>query len=247
MKKGIRKVLWAGCVLGFGVCIGVLSAYYIGLQKNKKVYSDMQTRVLVQEETTETALETESKEKPDIPVDFEELWHVNPEIYAWIQIPETEVNYPIVQSLTDNSYYLNHTIEGVAGYPGSIYTEGVNSKDFKDFNTVIYGHDMEDGSMFGGLYRYLEEDYLKTHETLMIYTPEHRLTYRIFEAVIYDDRHIIGSFDFNILSEREAYLESIGNTEDEVTGESHIITLSTCVASQPDKRLLVEAVLVHEE
>lgn len=251
MKSGLRKALYILCIVGAGLCIGFLAYYYIRLQENKKIYEDLQSQTETQTlaaETEEKIAETEqSQTKPDIPVDFEKLWEINPEIYAWIEIPGTSVAYPIVQSASDNSYYLNHTIEGMAGYPGSIYTEGINSKDFRDFNTLIYGHDMEDGSMFGGLYQFADPDYLKNHETLIIYTPEHKLTYRIFMSLTYDDRHIMGSFDFSEKEEREAYLASIGNTDTEVTADSKIVTLSTCIATQPSNRFLVEAVLVNEE
>ena len=63
-------------------------------------------------------------------------------------------NYPVVQGGDDDTYYLNHTIDGTEGYPGSIYTERINAKDFSDFNTVIYGHNMKDGSMFMGLHNF---------------------------------------------------------------------------------------------
>ena len=252
MKSSLRKTLFILCIIGAGLCIGFLAYYYMKLQENKKIYEDLQRQTETQtraaneteEEITETA---ESREKAEIPVDFEKLWEINPEIYAWIEIPGTSVAYPIVQSASDNSYYLNHTIEGMAGYPGSIYTEGINSKDFRDFNTLIYGHDMEDGSMFGGLYQFADPDYLKNHETLIIYTPEHKLTYRIFMSLTYDDRHSMGSFDFSENQEREAYLDSIGNTDEEVTADSKIVTLSTCIATQPSNRFLVEAVLINEE
>ena len=251
MKSGLRKALYILCIVGAGLCIGFLAYYYIRLQENKKIYEDLQSQTETQTlaaETEEKIAETEqSQTKPDIPVDFEKLWEINPEIYAWIEIPGTSVAYPIVQSASDNSYYLNHTIEGMAGYPGSIYTEGINSKDFRDFNTLIYGHDMGDGSMFGGLYQFADPDYLKNHETLIIYTPEHKLTYRIFMSLTYDDRHIMGSFDFSENQEREAYLDSIGNTDEEVTADSKIVTLSTCIATQPSNRFLVEAVLINEE
>ncbi len=252
MKSGIRKILYILCIIGAGLCIGFLVYYYVRLQENKKIYEDLQNRtdteVLSSDGTEEIFAEIEeSKKKLDIPVNFEELWQINPEIYAWIEIPGTSVAYPIVQSASDNSYYLNHTIEGIAGYPGSIYTEGVNAKDFQDFNTLIYGHDMEDGSMFGGLSLFQSEDYLKEHENLIIYTPEHRLTYRIFAVVTYDDRHIMGSYDFSEKEDREAFLSSIGNTDAEVTADSKLVTLSTCIASQPTNRLLVEAVFVNEE
>lgn len=252
MKNGMRRILWLICILGAGICIGFVASYYMRIQKNKKIYEDIRETETVVLETLPSVTEskepeTETKTPPEIPVNFNDLWDINPEIYAWIEIPGTGVNYPIAQSSSDNSYYLDHTIEGIAGYPGSIYTEAVNSKDFKDFNTIIYGHDMEDGSMFGGLYLFRDENYLKEHETLMIYTPNQRLTYRIFTALTYDDRHIMGSFDFSDILQREEYLASIGNSDPEVRSDSRIITLSTCIGGQPNNRLLVEAVLVNEE
>ena len=255
MKTGFKKILYILCILGAGLCIGFLAYYYFQLQENKKIYDDLQsqteTRAEIAEslaETAETSTESaESRKSPEIPVDFSELQQINPEIYAWIEIPGTEVNYPIVQSASDNSYYLNHTIEGIVGYRGSIYSEGINSKDFQDYNTLIYGHDMEDGSMFGSLYKFKDAEYLKAHENLFIYTPEHKFTYRIFMAVTYDERHIMGSFDFSDKKDREAYLASIGNTDSEVSADDRIITLSTCIAGQPSNRLLVEAVLINEE
>ena len=250
MKNNMRRILWLVCILGAGICIGFAVSYYMKIQKNKKVYEEIK----MTESATEAAVpvtsevkETETKEKAEVPVNFDELWDINPEIYAWIEIPGTDVNYPIAQSLSDHSYYLDHTIEGIAGYPGSIYTESVNTKDFRDFNTVIYGHDMEDGSMFGGLYLFRDENYRKEHETMFIYTPNQKLTYRIFMALTYDDRHIIGSFDFSDIFQREEYLASIGNSDPEVRSDSRIITLSTCIGGQPSNRLLVEAVLVNEE
>lgn len=248
MKGNIRKILLMLCIIGAGVCIGFVTYYYTKLQKNEKIYEQLQTQSEEQTiDAAETETETETKAKAEIPINFEELWKINPEIYAWIEIPGTDVNYPIVQSAADNSYYLDHTIEGIAGYPGSIYTEAVNKKDFSDFNTLIYGHDMQDGSMFGGLYKYRDENYLKEHETMIIYTTEHKYTYRIFSTATYDDRHIMGAYDFASHSQREDYLESIDNTDPLVTTDSRLVTLSTCIADQPDHRFLVEAVLVNEE
>lgn len=257
MKNSLRKILYILCILGAGLCIGFFAYYYSRLQENKKIYENLQSQPETESlgESVDTLAESienstksaENRKKPEISVDFSELQQINPEIYAWIEIPGTEVNYPIVQSASDNSYYLNHTIEGISGYPGSIYSEGINSRDFQDYNTLIYGHDMEDGSMFGGLYKFADAEYLKAHETLFIYTPEQKFTYRIFMAVTYDDRHIMGSFDFSDKKDREAYLTSIGNTDSEVSADDRIITLSTCIAGQPSNRFLVEAVLINEE
>ena len=190
----------------------------------------------------------------EIPVDFDRLQQENPDIYAWITIPDTEVDYPILQRY-DASYYLNHTVDGQEGLPGSIYTEALNSKDFTDPNTVIYGHNMRDGSMFGGLKQYMDASYMKEHSQIIIYTPEHRLTYQVFAAVTYNDRHILQSFDFRDDQSYQSFLDSLRQVrnmssyideETAVTTEDRILTLSTCNGNEQE-RFLVEAVLIDEE
>ena len=93
----------------------------------------------------------------EIPIDFASLQARNPDVYAWITVPGTQVDYPILQSASDNGYYLDHTIDGEEKPEGSIFTENYNSKDFEDPNTVIYGHNMKNGSMFRTLHDYMTE------------------------------------------------------------------------------------------
>ena len=140
MKKRVGKILFWLCIVVCVLGVAYIAIYYFRKDKNEDVYQKVQKQV--EEKKQEEDAEDE------IPIDFASLKETNPDIYAWIEIPDTNVNYPIVQSADDDSYYLNHTIDGQEGYPGSIYTEKVNAKDFSDFNTVIYGHDMKDGSMF---------------------------------------------------------------------------------------------------
>ena len=94
-------------------------------------------------------------------VALSELQAQNSDTVGWIEIPGTKVDYPILQSSTDDSYYLNHNIDGSEGYPGSIYTESYNGKTFEDFNTVIYGHNMKDDTMFGDLHSYEDSAFMK--------------------------------------------------------------------------------------
>lgn len=204
---------------------------------------------------TEPVTTTEAKEPYVSPIDFEALWAVNTDIYAWLDIVDTTISYPILQHPTDNNYYLNHTPEHKAGFPGSIYTFNVNAKDFSDFNTMIYGHRMDNGMMFSNLKFYRDESYLKEHQTIKIYLPDRELTYTVFAAVVYDDRLVTSAFDFSDPSDCRAYLDSIyGNrdlnshilSEPPVTEEDHIITLSTCIKGQERNRYLVVAVLTDE-
>lgn len=253
MKKS-RKIL-----IGILICVIIGSVFYIGYyyvtqNKNEKVYKKLQKEVVKQESKEEEPQTEESH--VEIPIDFAQLQAQNPDIYAWIQIDGTNINYPVAQSATDNEYYLNHTIEGQEGYPGSIYTENWNTKEFTDFNTVIYGHDMKDGSMFQNLHNYADASYMQQHPNVVIYTPEKKLTYQIFAAVVYDDRHILHSFDYAFADQRQAFLDSIYNSRNlgnvirddvSVNTDSRILTLSTCMTEQDDKRFLVEAVLISEE
>lgn len=165
------------------------------------------------------------------------------------------MNYPIAQDAFDRAYYLNHTVERKEGLPGSIYTENWNATDFQDKNTLIYGHNMKNGSMFGGLKKYVDRAYLEEYSVIYIYTPEHKFTYEIFGAVTYDNRHIMHSFDFTDPAQYQEFLDSLYNVRNmstfirddiSVTTDDRIITLSTCT-NNPDRRFLVEAVLTNEE
>ncbi len=207
------------------------------------------------EDTGQDAAETETEdgEPVEIPIDFETLWEINPEAYAWITIPGTEIDYPILQSETDNTYYLTHNIEGEESPEGAIFTEDYNSKDFEDPNTVIYGHNMRNGSMFQGLHEYMDRAFFDENREVLIYLPDKILHYEIFAAYLYDDRHLLESFDFEDEDVFEAYLNRIFSIRDmnsfidtdmEVTAEDKIITLSTCYSNESNQRYLVQAVLV---
>lgn len=190
------------------------------------------------------------------PIDFESLWETNQDVYAWITIPGTAIDYPILQHEADDSYYLDYTIDGLKGYPGCIYTERVNSKDFTDNNTVIYGHNMRNGTMFTDLHKFREADFFATNDTVYIYTPKKQFTYKIFAAYLYDDRHLLNSFDFSDKDVYSDYLSEIQNMDSEdvnlrkdikITDTDKIITLITCIREQPEKRVYVQAVLETAE
>lgn len=194
---------------------------------------------------------------PEKEVDFAKLKaETNEDIYAWVYIPDTKVDYPVVQHPTDNTYYLNYNLDGSKGYPGCIYTEDYNEKDFSDPHTVLYGHNMKDGSMFAGLHKFEDEVFFEEHPYIYIYTEEGMLVYEIFSARETGDEHLLLSYDFDNARTFQGYLNDIFNTrslrcnnkEDvEVTWEDRIITLSTCISNKPNNRYLVQGVLLNED
>ena len=271
-----RKVLFLSGVFLMALGVGYLSYWGVTSWRAKRDAEELQS--LAFSETATTALETqtsvadtsvsvssesetgstettEEKEPYVSPIDFEALWAVNSDIYAWLQIDDTDISYPILQHPTDNSYYLNHTPERKSGFPGSIFTYNVNAKDFTDFNTVIYGHRMDNGQMFSNLKFYRDETYLKEHRTIHVFLPDRELVYTVFAAIVYDDRLITSYFDNDDPYACLGYLESIYQNRNmnshilkdiAVTVEDRVITLSTCIKWEKQNRYLVVAVLTNE-
>lgn len=173
---------------------------------------------------------------------------LNPHVIAWLEIPGTEIRYPVLQHPTEDNHYLDITIEGDYGYPGSIYTNSMEGRDFETFNTVIYGHNMRDGSYFGSLRNYQGADFLAAHREIDVYTPARKLSYDVGAVVIYDDRYITAQYDDSRAEDRLAFLRSLlemgATTLDDVpvSTDGHILTLSTCVGGMPNNRLLIVAV-----
>ena len=182
-------------------------------------------------------------------IDFAAAQGTNPDVYAWIWIPGTNVDYPILQSESeDDSYYLEHTIERLQGLPGSIYTEKYNAKDFSDPVTVAYGHNMKDGSMFADLHKYEDQNFFNENPYIYIYLPEQTYKYRIFAAVTFDDRYLMENYNFSDITDFQKYLDELRSSIDghvnmdvNVTFETGILTLSTCIADSPNQRWLVNA------
>jgi len=142
------------------------SNYSNNRNRADKIYEEIKNSVDI------TIQPDESQEIQKKSIDFNALWEINKDIYAYIEVPGTDISYPILQSKNDNSYYLNYTIEGIKGLPGSIYTENYNSKEFGDRNTVIYGHNMKNGTMFAQLYNYSDTKFFNENQYIYIYLPD---------------------------------------------------------------------------
>jgi len=203
-----------------------------------------------------TASPTPSPTLPPVPqeIDFAALHEENPEIFSWIKVDGTQIDYPVLCRVGDDAYYHTHTVKGKKAVAGSIYIQaGWNKQDWSDFHTVIYGHNMRNGSMFANLHKFEKKKFFDEHDTIVIYTPEKKLTYTIFAAYKRDDAHMMKKYDYATEQGRQAFIDDIytheGNFREEVklTTDDHIISLATCVGGEDDKRYIVQAVLTKEE
>lgn len=189
------------------------------------------------------------------PVDFSALTSQNNDIYSWIYIPGTNVNYPVCQSYVDDNYYLEHDVYGNYSFAGAIYSQVCNNREFTDRVTVLYGHNMANGSMLATLHRFSDSSFFDSHDKMYVYTSDRKLTYKIVSAFVYDDRHIMNSFDFSDDKQFQNYLDTIQNprsvnknvrSDIDLSVDDKIITLSTCLNSG-DGRYLVNGVLINDE
>ena len=189
------------------------------------------------------------------PIDFETLQKSNPDIFGWLEIPGTEISYPLLQSAEDDTFYLDHDVDGNPSAAGALFTESqYNSNDMTDAATVIYGHHMKSGAMFGNLQQiYSDASDFADCDEIVIYLPDRELHYTVFAAVPYDNRHLLQSFYFTSERSYDLCLESIYsvraisaqfNETLEVAYGDQLVVLSTCLSGNPDGRYLVVAKLV---
>ena len=258
MKRKVTII--GGIILAVGIfCTGATFYAWQEEQKAGREYEELKEEVVKEVTPTVTVspepVITEQKEAPQVPIDFAALREKNPDVYAWIRIPGTDIDYPVLQREGDNSYYLNHTLEGKEKQEGAIFTESYNGQDFSDPNTVIYGHNMKNGTMFRQLHEYQDRKFMQENSEVLIYQPGRILQYQIFAAYVYDNRHLLQSFDFEDPQVFQSYLKSVQERKDmtssidtsvELTGEDPILTLSTCNGND-EQRYLVQAVLLSIE
>ena len=181
---------------------------------------------------------------------LEALREVNEEVVGWITIPDTKLSYPLMPG-TDGDYYLKRTWEKKSSFAGSIFIENLCSDDLTDFNTVIYGHRMNDGSMFSSLKYYYDLAYWKKHPYVYIYNDSGVHRYEIFaayEATLDGSTYQIGFAD---QENKQMFLDtcagySVINTEVVPTIHDKIITLSTCTGRGYSSRWVVQARLKGE-
>jgi len=251
-----RWFLIGGVLLIIG-CILFGTAAYLCMNPRETAESRGQTAVV--EQTEEGGLpDSEGQASAYVsPLDFEALREMNPDIYAWLYIPGTEVNYPILQREGDDSFYLNHNSEGKSSKAGAVFTEETyTKKDFTDPVTLVYGHYTRSGAMFGSLQTtYSSQEGMETHRDVIVYLPERELHYEVFAAVPHDLRHILYYNDFTDPEVFQAFLEralsvrsfhAVVDESAEVTAGDQLLILSTCLKGDSSQRYLVLAKRTEE-
>ena len=198
IKKNVKKrrhsfSLWI-IVLVFAAATAIFSCYKVAMalmeyQAGEKAYEKMEAYVTPQEQPPQAEgnkqpkadEDTVGNDGPGIRVDFDSLKKINPDIIGWLHYPSLDISYPILKG-EDNDYYLHHTVEKKKNFSGSIFMETKNSSQFTDSHTIIYGHNMKNGSMFGKLKRIRQLEMTEEDYKFWILTPGKNQLCRVFSA-----------------------------------------------------------------
>jgi len=180
-------------------------------------------------------------------LDMEALKKVNKDVEGWILIPGTEISYPVMQA-ADNEFYLSRTWDKSWNWMGSVFLEAENAADLSEYNTIIYGHNLRNSSMFSSLRSYSSKKYWKAHPSVYLANENGVYKYDIFAAYEVDvEGH---PFWLNVTDEKikKAFIQQSIKMSDIDTGiepetSDRFITLSTCTGLGHETRWVVQAVL----
>ena len=265
MKKGMKVLLIVLCLIFAGVfafsgykllskwheykvaekTYDSISSQYVSTQSN----DGKETEENTPEEQQAPEKEIDPEHSP-ITVDFNALKAQCGDIQAWIYLPDTVINYPVVQC-DDNMYYLHRLIDGNYNSSGSLFIECLCPKNFQADNTIIYGHHMNDGSMFARLVYYNTQEFYEQHPNFYINTLEGK-NYRceIFAGYVTSSTSDTYQISFSSDQAFSDYInsmksQSLFKSQVEVQPGDKIVTLSTCTYDYDDARFVVQAKLVE--
>ena len=203
-------------------------------------------------EPLETEEETEAEtEAPYVsPIDFAPLLATNPDTIGWIRVPDTKIDYPIVQS-PDNQYYLHKDFEGKDSVYGTIYLDADSKSDFSGWNNPIYGHHMKDGSMFKDVVKFKDQDFFENHRYFEIYTPERTIHLKTLGCYYSDSNGIVRKTSFKSQASFDKWvserLAPCSFAEVPEQPFDSMFVLVTCSYEQNDARTLLFAAEVDED
>lgn len=246
-----RKNPWR---IVFVVSLVVLVAALIGLGAIAFQYISQQ-RAYDDLEQYASLSDSENVALADLTVDWDALRAVNPDIVAWIYVPDSPINYPVVQG-DDNEEYLHKAFDRSTGWlasAGTIFLDSTNSSDFSNQNSALYGHHMNDGSMFASLSDWQNNDEFNAHRDIYVLTPQGNYRLKTFALVKTTGDDALVQTTFSSDESYQSYIQdkldrSVTTQQGEVLSAADIrqsMLFSTCEYSQADGRAVLFAAVVE--
>lgn len=253
--RGILKIILAAGFLGsMGVVLSVMYRYW----KEDCIYDKAAETFLHQVEGISDSgcgesggfeqSDEETRVQAPITVDFPALQEKCEDVVGWIYCEGTPINYPVVQG-EENDYYLSHNYEGNSNASGSIFVDAKNRRGFVDSNTILYGHNMKDGSMFACLDNWADQAYYEEHPEMWLLTPENDYRIVLFSGYTTEADSDTYEIFTNPCEKLEEYLQHCAAQSDFRTDitldrNGRYVVLSTCVYVFDDARYVLQGMLV---
>jgi len=183
-------------------------------------------------------------------INLDALRAINPDVIGWVHVPDTNIDYPMVQG-EDNDFYLEHTWKKVANKAGAIFLEAENATDLTDFNTIIYGHNMNNDSMFSDLINFKDQGYMDNHPSAYVVTDNGVYRYDFYSTYKASVKSITYGFKIETAKKRNELIQFSLNyaqkrTDLVPTTTDHLLTLSTCSGFGSTARWVVMGVFNRE-
>lgn len=247
MKK-INKVIIIILLIGAIVLLGYSSYKLYQSYLEYKEVDDTYNQVIDEYVDTSEA-STKKNTKDTFSINWNELLKTNEDIIAWIRIPDTNINYPVVQG-ENNTEYLHHNIYHKYSKGGSIFVDGYTNEPFYNLNTIIYGHNLDNGSMFSNIKKYKNQQYAEEHRIIYIYLPNGEIRqYKVFAfSEVKADNYDVYNISVDDLQNYYDIIKKYNRLDelDDYDATSSIITLSTCTNRDRSKRYVLQAYLINQ-
>lgn len=254
MKKG-TKILLTVLIVIFAAVFAVSAYKLISTLREYKIADNMYTSlnnryVSGKQNNGQNSASAEDVETSPISVDFEELLKQSSDVVGWIYSADTPINYPVVRG-EDNDFYLHRFLDGSYNPSGTIFLDIACEGDFSSRNTIIYGHHMNDGSMFASLsqYRKQGQEYYDAHSVMYLNTPTQNYKIEVFSGFITDAESDVYAVSFSSEDSFKNYIQrmrrqSVFESDVEVQPDDNIVTLSTCAYDFENARFVILGRLV---
>lgn len=184
-------------------------------------------------------------------IDFEALKKINPDVIGWLYYKDTVIDYPVVKG-ENNEVYLSMLFDRTWGGCGTLFADCVTEAPFKQFNTIVYGHHMKDGTMFACLKELRNREYCDKHPKLELSTPEGKFDLEIWAFLNEPSDSNIYITNMNDEKGKQSYMELVKELADyttdvKVTTDDRLVMLSTCAYEFEDARYIVVCKMVPQE
>ena len=240
-KAKIRRIA-EDVIMGSLIIIMIFSGWKIySILKDYKVNQDVYDNISGQSRDGEFTGD----------IDFAALKKINPEVVGWMYYEDTVIDYPVVKG-ADNDKYLYTMFDGTYSGFGTLFVDAVTEEPFKQFNTIVYGHHMKNGSMFAQLERLKSSDYCEEHPRLELITPEGKFHLEIYAFLNQPADSNIYTTNIQDIGGREVYLKTVDQlasytTDVAVEPTDRLVILSTCAYEYKDARYMVICKMVPWE